>query len=49
MLKNCLMHPIDEDRWISIPDKCVFDETKFCIYIRTRIADDIETIKKEAH
>ena len=37
---------IDEARWIFIPQKCVFDEAKFCINLRIGIADRIGTMKK---
>ena len=40
---------IDEARWIFIPQKYVFDETKFCINLRIEIADKIGTIKKGVH
>ena len=37
---------IDEGRWIFIPQKCGFDETKFYINLRIRVADRIGTMKK---
>ena len=40
---------IDETRWIFIPKKCVFDETKFCISLRIRVADRIGTMKNGVH
>ena len=40
---------VDEARWIFIPQKCVFDETKFCIYSRIRVADGIGAMKKGVH
>ena len=36
---------MDEARWIFIPQKCIFDETKFCINLRIGIADRIGTMK----
>ena len=40
---------IDEARWIFILQRCVFDETKFCINLRIRVADRIGTMKKGVH
>ena len=37
---------IDEGRWIFISQRCVFDETKFYICLRIRVADGIGAMKK---
>ena len=45
-VKKLLDAFVDEARWIFTPEKCIFDETKFGIYLRIRVADGIGAIKK---
>ena len=48
-VKKLSMHFSMKPRWIFIPKKCVFDETKFCIYLRKGVVDGKEATKKEVH